>query len=169
MNFLYVANWKMYLSFDESINFCLQNYARLEKLFHNADIIICPSFVALTSIIKIFKNSTISIGAQNCSEHISGPYTGQISARMLAQAKVKYCLVGHSEQRIDFQETANTISKKIKLLYQENIQPIICIGEIEKQQNNYATYTILEQQLEPIIKTVQKIAGSLRIRKLHKP
>ncbi len=156
MNFLYVANWKMYLSFNESINFCLQNYTHLEQLSHNANIIICPSFIALACIIEIFKNNsiTIAVGAQNCSEYISGPYTGEISAQTLSQAGTKYCIVGHSERRIIYQETSKVIAQKIKLLYQYNIQPIICIGETEKEYKNNTTLTILEQQLTLIVKSI---------------
>jgi len=155
MKYIYIANWKMYLSFSESINFCLQNYNSLKKLSHNADIIICPSFVALTSIIEIFKNSTIAVGAQNCSEYISGPYTGEVSAQTLTQAGVRYCIVGHSERRIHYGETSDIITQKIALLYEHSIQPIICIGETEKEYHNKTTFTALAQQLESIISAIQ--------------
>ena len=155
MNYMYVANWKMYLSFNESITFCLQHYDTLKKLSHNANIIICPSFVALTPIIEIFKNSTIAVGAQNCSEYLSGPYTGEVSAQTLTQAGVTYCIVGHSERRIHYGETSDIITQKIALIYQHAIQPIICIGETEKEYRDKITFTVLAQQLESITNAIQ--------------
>lgn len=155
MKYIYIANWKMHISFSESINFCLQNYDNLKKLSHNADIIICPSFVALAPIIEIFKESTIAIGAQNCSEYISGPYTGEVSAQTLTQAGVTYCIVGHSERRIHYKETSDIITQKIALLYQQAIQPIICIGETKKEYHDKTTFTVLAQQLKSIINAIQ--------------
>ena len=152
MKYLYVANWKMNMSFDESINFCKNNSNALQQLSNNAtEVVICPSFVALAPITVLLKNSTIAVGAQHCSEHKSGAYTGEVSALSLAQAGITYCIVGHSEQRMYHHETTEKIINKIKLLYANNITPIICIGETEKDFLNKQTFTILTQQLEPIL------------------
>jgi triosephosphate isomerase len=154
MKYLYIANWKMNTTFSKSINFCSQNHDTLKELSTNADIVLCPSFIALVPIIEIFKNSAIAIGAQNCSEYASGSYTGEVSAQSLKEIGVTYCIVGHSERRIHYGETSKSIANKIKLLYQNNIQPIICIGETKTEFNNKQTLTVLTQQLEPIIKSI---------------
>lgn len=154
MRYLYVANWKMNMSVSKSINFCSQNYDTLKQLSHAADIVLCPSFIALMPIIETVKNNTIAIGAQNCSEHSLGAYTGEVSALSLTEVGVTYCIVGHSERRLYYNETTDKIIKKIYLLYAANILPIICIGETHEDFVNKNTYTVLTEQLEPIITAI---------------
>ena len=151
MKYLYIANWKMNLSYHESIAFCTNNKTNLKKLSEEADIVLCPSFLALAPIADTLKNSNIFIGAQNCSEYTSGSYTGEISAQSLAEIGVAYCFVGHSERRIYFGETTDSIIKKINLLLDSNIQPIICIGEKKQDFENAAVVTVLNEQLKPIL------------------
>lgn len=155
MKYLYVANWKMNLSFNQSISFCKNNYKDLQQLSNaTTEIVICPTFVELTPIADLFKNSTIAIGAQDCSEHALGAYTGEVSALSLAEIGATYCIVGHSEQRMYHGETTESIIKKIYLLYASNIVPIICIGESHKDFLDKKTFTVLTEQLEPILTAI---------------
>ena len=157
MKHLYVANWKMNVSFDKSISFCKNNHDALQQISNNvAEIVICPSFVAIAPIAEIFKNSPIAIGAQDCSEHALGAYTGETSALSLAEVGVTYCIVGHSERRIYYGETTETIIKKIYLLYATNIMPIICIGETHEDFANKKTFNILTEQLNPILTAINQ-------------
>lgn len=145
MRYIYVANWKMNMSVSKSIDFCSQNYDALQQLSRTADIVLCPSFVAIPAVAEILKDSPIAIGAQNCSEHALGAYTGEVSALSLTEIGVKYCIVGHSEQRLHSNETTEDIIKKIYLLYAANIIPIICIDEATTQLESILT-AIAEQQ-----------------------
>jgi triosephosphate isomerase (TIM) len=151
MNYVYIANWKMNLSFQQSINFCTVNSDALQQLATTADIILCPSFDALAPVTQILKHTDIAIGAQNCSEHKSGAYTGEVSAQSLAEIGAKYCIVGHSEQRMYHHETTENIIKKIELLCINNITPIICIGETQQEFETNQTFTVLTEQLKPIL------------------
>lgn len=144
----------MNLTYRESLDFCTNNIEQLNTLANIAPIILCPSFVALAPIAEILKNSNIAIGAQNCSEYASGSYTGEISAQSLAQIGVTYCFIGHTERRLYFGETTETIIKKMDLLYANNITPIICIGESKEDFLDQKTNTALSQQLEPILQTI---------------
>lgn len=158
----------MNMSFDESINFCKDNSNALGLLSDAAEIVICPSFVALAPIVGLLQNSSITVGAQNCSEHKSGAYTGEISAQSLAQVGVTHCIVGHSEQRMYHHETTEQIVNKMQLLYTNNITPIICIGETEKDYLNNQTFTVLTQQLKPILPYYAKATkGSPEYRRNH--
>lgn len=150
----------MNLSFEESVNFCKENDTELVTLSKENNIIICPSFVALAPLADILKTSAIKIGAQNCSEYSSGAYTGEIDALSLAQIGVTYCIVGHSERRLYFNETTEQINKKIALLYQNNITPIICIGETKEDFVNQQTKTILTQQLKPLVPILRQLPPS---------
>src|SRR5688572_15302066 len=115
MKHTYIANWKMNLSFNDSIDFCANHLEQLKTLSNTADIIICPSFVALAPLAEILKNTIIALGAQDCSEHATGSYTGEISAQSLAQVNAKYCFVGHSERRMYHAENTAAIIQKIDL------------------------------------------------------
>ncbi|HSC25570.1 MAG TPA: triose-phosphate isomerase [Candidatus Babeliales bacterium] len=151
MKYIYIANWKMNLSFTQSIDFCEDNFILLQELSNNATVVLCPSFVALASLATKLKNSSIAIGAQNCSEYETGAYTGEVSALSLAQVGTAYCIVGHSEQRMYHNETTEKIIKKIKLLYHYNINPVLCIGETYDDLINNQTHTVLANQLTPIL------------------
>ncbi|HEX4069004.1 MAG TPA: triose-phosphate isomerase family protein [Candidatus Babeliales bacterium] len=154
MKYLYVANWKMNLSFNQSINFCTKNNNALEQLATAAQIILCPSFVALTPIADIFKKTAVGIGAQSCSEHASGAYTGEISALSLEEIGVQYCIIGHSERRMYYGETTENILQKIYLLYAAHITPILCIGESHTDFLDKKTFDVLTQQLKPILTAI---------------
>jgi triosephosphate isomerase len=154
MKYLYVANWKMNMSYRQSLDFCRNNLDQLNTLAHSARIVLCPSFVALEPMAQIIKKSDVAIGAQNCSEYEGGAFTGQVSAASLAEVGVTYCLVGHSEQRIYCGETTEKIIKKIALLYSHTIMPIICIGENKDAFLQQKTIAALTEQLEPILTTI---------------
>lgn len=150
--FLYIANWKINSSFEQSLTFCTSNKAALLQLSMHPDtqLVLCPSFPALHPMAQLFKNSLISVGAQNCSEHIQGPYTGQVDALSLAQAGCTYCIIGHSESRAYCHETNEQIGRKITCLLEQNIMPIVCIGETKGDYEQGRTFVLLEEQLLPI-------------------
>lgn len=154
---IYIANWKMNLTFDEELNFAGSHYNELIKLSEekDSDIILCPSFVSLHSIIKIFKHTKIKIGAQNCSQHHQGSFTGQISAESLNLLGCNSCIIGHSESRIENKETNENISKKFEQLINYKISPIICIGETIEEYEKGKTMEILEKELEKIINIIK--------------
>lgn len=163
MKKLYIANWKMNMSYGKSLDFCHMYKNQIIALAQNATIILCPSFLALAPITEIFKNTAISIGAQNCSEYEAGSYTGEVSSQSLAEIGIRYCIVGHSERRILFGETTNAITKKTNLLFQHNIMPIICIGETKDQFENKGTCTVLNEQLKPILESIPTNTQSIII------
>ncbi len=151
---IFVANWKMQLSFDQEVSFAKQQYDDLAKLAHNDTVVLCPSFTALHSLAQQFKNSTVHIGAQTVSRHPSGAYTGQVSAQSLKEAGCTYCIIGHSERRNYCHETNVDIAHKLKELLKQQIIPIICIGETKEQHEQQQTYEILEQQLEGVLQVI---------------
>jgi triosephosphate isomerase (TIM) len=156
MKYTYISNWKMNLSYHDSIAFCNNNKNELTQLASEHTIVLCPTLVALAPITAVLKNSNVSIGAQNCSEYASGSYTGETSAQSLAEIGITHCIIGHRERRNYFEETTDTIIKKVHLLLQNNIQPIICIGETKEDFENAATLTILTEQLKPILESLHQ-------------
>ena len=145
-NRIIIANWKL----NGSPAF-VENY--LKKIDFNASadrencIIICPPFPFINLI--SFKN--IFIGGQNCSIYYKGSYTGEISARMLKDSGCQFCIIGHSERRVIFNENYEMISKKILNCIVEEIVPILCIGENLQEKNDNLTKEILVEQIKKCI------------------
>jgi triosephosphate isomerase len=150
MKRLFVANWKMRMSNKGAIQYYHDNNSSMQKLSNNHAIVICPSFTALPFLTAQLEKNTVALGAQDCSAFEPGSYTGQVSARDIAELGCAYCIVGHSERRMYCSETNEIIAEKIKRLQENNITPIICIGETSAECIVETTYTTLEKQLLPI-------------------
>ena len=151
---IFVANWKMQFSFDQSIAFAKQHRDDFDQLANNDTLVLCPSFPALHSLAQQFQNTNVHIGAQTVSRHLSGAYTGQVSAQSLKEAGCTYCIIGHSERRHYCHETNIDIEHKLKELLKQNITPIICIGESKEQHESKQTHEVLKEQLEGVLQII---------------
>ena len=106
------GNWKMNLNAEEAKRFITE----LKPLAARAkwcDIVLCVPFLQIPAAVKAAKGTKIAIGAQNCHYEESGAYTGEISCGMLAEAGVKYVIVGHSERRRDWGDTDKLVNQKV--------------------------------------------------------
>lgn len=150
---LIVANWKMNFSHEEALLFVTQHYNNLCMLAstEKTKLILCPSFTALYPLYNVLKDTAIKLGAQDCSNHAKGPFTGQISAQCLKSLGCSYCVVGHSDRRKYNGETSHVVAQKASLLFTQGITPIICIGENSQEFEQGKTLAILEQQLAPVV------------------
>ncbi len=144
---LFIANWKMNLSYDEVQSIVLKHKEEMIKLAYQADIAVCPSYESIALMTRAFKDTVVKIGAQGCSVYERGSYTGEVSAFSLAQAGCQYAIVGHNERRQLFHETNEIIEKKVTLLLQAGICPVICIGETEEEREEGRVLEALENQL----------------------
>ena len=121
-----------------------ENYlVNLNNISTKNPIILCPTFLN----VPLFKSQTVFLGAQNVSKNKNGAYTGEISASQLHSYNVKFCIVGHSERRQIQNETDADIADKIKQLLDNDITPILCIGETQEEYNNKETKKILYKEL----------------------
>ncbi len=146
-----IANWKMN---PEKMVEAKKLFSFIKKGLGNsrkARVIICPPFVYLSELEKIFasdnKNYCLKFGAQNVFWEKKGSYTGEISPGMLKAINVKYVIIGHSERRRYFQETDEMINKKIKSALSNKLKPILCIGETKKERERGETRSVLKRQL----------------------
>jgi triosephosphate isomerase len=107
----------------------------LSTIETNHKMVLCPTSIN----IPLFNLNIIELGAQNVSNNLAGPHTGEVNADQLKSYDVKYCLVGHSERREEQHITSQDTNKKIKLLLENHITPILCVGETKEQRihNNY--------------------------------
>lgn len=136
-----VGNWKMNNDATKSASFAKELDTNISKEL-NCDVAICPTYIALKDVKKILHMSDIKVGAQNVHFEDSGAYTGEISADMLKNIDIDYCIIGHSERREYFNETDESVNKKAKKLLEKDIIPIICVGE-KKERREKGTYLSL--------------------------
>ena len=149
-NLLFVANWKMYMGVEQSIDFIRNNKNDFVNLSKDYKIVICPSNSSMHPIKQILKEINVYLGAQNCSIFDYGAYTGQESVQTLKELGCKYCIVGHSESRIHLHENDEFIIKKCKKLLSIGISPILCIGETKEEFESGKSLAIIEKQLSGI-------------------
>ncbi|HLD82364.1 MAG TPA: triose-phosphate isomerase, partial [Candidatus Omnitrophota bacterium] len=107
------GNWKMYKSITQSIE--LANGLKRELFnIENVDIVICPAYTALSEASEVIADSNIQLGAQDAYWQDEGAFTGEVSVLMLKDAGAKFVIIGHSERRLYFGETNDSVNKKIK-------------------------------------------------------
>ena len=153
---LIVGNWKM--------NGSRKNLSDLvEQLFgvqYVADIVIFPPHVYIRDAIEAFSGASITVGAQDVSEHSHGAYTGEISSEMLIDIGCEYCLVGHSERRSLYGEDNFKIAEKFHQANQAGLKPILCLGETLDQRQKDETLDTITAQLDAVLKYTGKIFSS---------
>ncbi len=114
----------------------------------NCDVVICVPFTHLAPVADVIDQSILGLGAENCADHKSGAYTGEVSAPMVASTGAKYVILGHSERRQYYGETAETLREKVALALENNLTPIFCIGEVLEERENGTYNTIVANQLQ---------------------
>lgn len=150
---MYVANWKMYLTYHESLQWLRDNKPELAQLSKDNTLVMCPDFTVLADAQQ--QNPELTLGAQNCASELQGALTGEVSAESLGQLGVTYCIIGHSEQRARGHDTTELYLKKLTCLNACNITPIFCIGEKHEERNRI--YEVLEHQLTPVFQNNKKL------------
>ena len=143
-----IANWKLNGS-NKNIAKFLNDLKGIVPYKSSICTIICPPSIYLNNFFNNLDN--IYLGGQNCSNFNEGAYTGEISANMLKENKCDFCIVGHSERRAIFKETNKDIRIQAENLINNNINPIICIGETLEQKNLKQTKNILIEQVNESI------------------
>ena len=137
------GNWKMNKNPEETKEY-FKEFNSLVKDCNNK-IVICAPFVDL-AIAKDTKEENIEIGAQNMHFEEKGAYTGEVSGKMLKAMNIDYVIIGHSERREYFNETDESVNKKIKTALNEKITPILCVGEtLEERESGKAKEKVVSQ------------------------
>jgi len=142
---LVAANWKMNGSFsllDKMLDVLRPNLGDT-----SCQVVICPPHVLLASLNSAVEGTGIEVGAQNVHSELSGAYTGETSATLLKDCGVQWCIVGHSERRMLFDESDEFIRNKIETLLNHGIRPIMCIGESLEQRNSGTHEEVVVEQL----------------------
>ena len=134
-----IANWKMNKTLSESIKF-LEEFKKKDLQNIKSKIILCPSFTSLKILETHLTGTKIELGSQNVHQKKRGAYTGEISVEMLKEIECEWVILGHSERRQYFLEEDVIINDKMNTVIENDLKPILCIGENESQRNKNETF-----------------------------
>ena len=138
------GNWKMNMLPNEAIDY-IQAFEPLVK-DAKAEVILCVPYTDLFYCLMNVQGTNIKIGAQNMHFAENGAYTGEVSGKMLKSIGVEYVIIGHSERRQYFNETDESVNKKIKAAFENELKPIVCVGETLEEREAGKTVEIITNQ-----------------------
>lgn len=138
------GNWKMNMLPNEAMAF-IEGLAPLVKN-SEAEVVLCVPYTDLFYSLLTAQDTNIKIGAQNMHWEESGAYTGEVSGKMLKSIGVEYVIIGHSERRQYFNETDETVNKKVKSAFANELKPIVCVGETLEQREAGKAEEIITNQ-----------------------
>lgn len=118
---------------------------------NRATVVVCPPFVSLPAAANMLRDSKISLGAQDMSQHPKGAFTGDISAAMLLTLGVEYVILGHSERRQYHGESDSLINAKAKTALASGLTPIICVGETLTERESGQTDAVVSTQVRGVL------------------
>jgi triosephosphate isomerase len=151
---LVIGNWKMFgsLAFNQGL---IEDLAEGLPILDDVTVAVCPPSIYLSQIFVELDtyDSPIVLGAQNVCAHdaVEGAYTGEVSASMLKDIDVRYGLIGHSERRSFFNESNEIVLAKFKQLQQQNITPVLCVGESLQERDAGQAESVITSQLSDVL------------------
>ena len=142
------GNWKMNTNLQDGVALAKEINEALKAAQPKCDVIIAVPFTHLASINAVIDPAKLGLGAENCANHKSGAYTGEVSAPMVASTGATYVILGHSERRQYYGETSEILKEKVALALENNLTPIFCIGEVLEERENGTYNEVVKKQIE---------------------
>ena len=155
---LVVGNWKMHGN--RAANALLLSGLK-EAGPWTADVAVCVPFPYITETALALTGTQIAYGAQDCSAHEQGAYTGEVSSAMLSDIGCRYVIVGHSERRAYHHEGDQLVADKAKAALAHGVTPIVCVGETLAEREAGQTEAVVKRQLSAVIHTLTHCIGEI--------
>ncbi len=157
------GNWKMNTTLDEGVELANDINTLLKDKKANCEVIVCVPFTHLTSVNAVLEPELVKLGAENCSEHDKGAYTGEVSASMVKSTGAEYVILGHSERRQYFGENNEQLLAKTKLALANDLKPIFCVGEVLEERENGTYNDVVRSQVEALFELSPEDFGKIVI------
>lgn len=141
------GNWKMNNNLQEGLALAKDLNEALKGKTVNCDVVIGTPYIHLASVAEAIDTDKIGVAAQNCADKVSGAYTGEVSAEMVASTGAKYVILGHSERRAYYHETAEILKDKVNLALSNDLTPIFCIGEVLEERESNKHFDVVKSQI----------------------
>ena len=148
------GNWKMHKTIAEALEFVNDIKDRVNN--EEVEAVICAPFTLLKDLKEATKGTSIKVGAQNMHFEEKGAFTGEISPLMLKELDMDYVIIGHSERRQYFNETNETVNRKVLKALEVGIDPILCVGETLEEREAGNTKDVCKVQVEKALENVSK-------------
>ncbi len=142
------GNWKMNETLQEGIALAKEINSALMADKPNCDVIICTPFIHLASVAQVLDKELVGLGAENCADKEKGAYTGEVSAAMVKSTGAQYVILGHSERRQYYGETAEILKDKVQLALANDLKVIFCCGETLEEREANKQNEVVKAELE---------------------
>lgn len=142
------GNWKMNKNLQEGVALATALNEALKDKSILCEVVIGTPFIHLASVASAVDTTKIGVAAQNCADKASGAYTGEVSAEMIASTGAQYVILGHSERRAYYHETAEILKEKVVLALANGLTPIFCMGEVLAEREADKHFEVVKSQIE---------------------
>ena len=142
------GNWKMNLNLQEGVALAKEINEALVQNKPNCDVIICTPFIHLASVAQVLDANVVGLGAENCADKEKGAYTGEVSAAMVKSTGAQYVILGHSERREYYGETAEMLKEKVQLALANGLKVIFCCGETLEEREAERQNEVVKAELD---------------------
>lgn len=153
----------MNTTLEEGVELANQINSLLKGKTVNCDVVVCVPFTHLTSVNAVLEPELVKLGAENCSEHEKGAYTGEVSAAMVKSTGATHVILGHSERRQYFGENNEQLLAKTKLALANGLTPIFCVGEVLEERENGSYNEVVKGQVEALFELSAEDFGKIII------
>lgn len=142
------GNWKMNMNLQDGVTLAKEINEALIADKPNCDVVICTPFIHLASVAQVLDSKVVGLGAENCADKEKGAYTGEVSAEMVKSTGAQYVILGHSERRQYYGETAEILKEKVQLALANGLKVIFCIGETLEEREANKQNEVVKAELE---------------------
>ena len=142
------GNWKMNLNLQDGVALAKEINEALVADKPNCEVIICTPFIHLASVAQVLDQNVVALGAENCADKAKGAYTGEVSAEMVKSTGAQYVILGHSERRQYYGETAEILKEKVDLALANGLKILFCCGETLEERQAEKQNEVVKAELE---------------------
>ena len=142
------GNWKMNLNLQDGVALAKEINEALVAEKPNCEVIICTPFIHLASVAQVLDQNVVALGAENCADKVKGAYTGEVSAEMVKSTGAQYVILGHSERRQYYGETAEILKEKVDLALANGLKILFCCGETLEERQAEKQNEVVKAELE---------------------